>query len=198
MIPDSNSATLAPPVFIEDAPDWGQRYSFWSEWSTLIQSARNGAEQRIRQRQAPRLSLLYTLSALSVSEYALRRAHGMDEVSAPVVVPIWHAYQTLASMTSANVANFAVNLALREFRVGSYAYFEQTGLVSCFRKITVVGAVDLTLTASPSAYPGGTVPTFTAGARVYPCIFGIPDDNAVVFEHNRPHDSGEVVYVDEL
>lgn len=192
--PDS---TTLSPAFIEDAPDWGQPVSVATTHRTEIITSRMGGEQRARKRQRPRYSIAYRLSALNIQEHSLRKAKSLKELGRPVCVPIWTAWLALTSMTTVDRAELTVALALKKFKVGSWAYFTQAGKVSTFRRIVAVGATFIDLHASDS-FPVPPIPAFTAGARVYPCVLGMRVQSQAAATKMRLNSTDELVSVAEL
>lgn len=193
-----NDSTVLSPVFIDSECDWGKPVLVIARHRTDIQTMREGSEQRARRRARPRYATSFMLSGLPTLDFAQRRAKALKELGRPVVVPIWPAPLTLVSMPNADQASFnPTTLALKKFKVGSWAYFVQTGNVSTFRKITGIGSTFLDLHAT-DAFPVPPIPAFTAGALVYPCVLGRRFDNAAAFEAQRLNVSNEEVSVEEL
>lgn len=188
MIPDT---TTVKPRFIDEQPDWNKPVSVVFNFSTSVAESELETRQRARWRQQPRYAISYTVSAMTAAEFAVRRSAIIAELAAPLVVPIWTDQFELVSMTSANVADLGEALAKKKFKVGSYAYFTQDGLTNTFRKITTI--TDDTLT-----FEAATVPVFTAGAIVYPCILGERPKDGAAFTLNRVDESDEVITVEEL
>lgn len=193
-LPDTT--TLAK-VFIEDAPDFAKQISLTSVYRTTSFTSRAGGEQRARRRNRPRFSISYTLSDMNFAESSLRRSKAIRELQSPVVVPIWTDFETLDSMTDPDTAELVVALAARKFKAGSYAYFVQDSLVSTFRLITAVNATSLAL-SDIEFIPTGSLPEFTAGARVYPCILGMRTENNANFTLSRFDQTTEQISIDEL
>lgn len=159
------------PVFMQVQPDWNKDIVTTQVWKTDVLGNHEGGEQRASRRNRARQNIRYEVSALSVVEYTVRKSAGLQELGAAVVCPMWPDWISLSSMSSVDVADLAVSLALKKFKAGSYAYFEQSGKVSTFRKIVTVNSTTLTLHAT-DAFPVPPIPAFTAGAKVYPCILG--------------------------
>jgi hypothetical protein len=184
-------------VFIQDSPDFNKPITVTTDFRTTSFTARGGGEQRSRRRLRPRYSINYMLTALNLAAFTLRRANTLLELQAPIVIPIWTHPYTLSSMSDANTAALGLALASKKFKVGSYAYFVQTGKVSTFRLITAVNSTSLSLHAT-TAYPTGTIPGFTAGALVYPCILGRRTDDASTFTLSRVTQTDEMIAAEEL
>jgi len=188
MISDSSTAT---PVFIEVKPDWQKPVQVVTAFRTTIAETRNEGRQRARWRGSPRYSITYLSTALTIAEHGLRRAELLGELKAPLVCPIWPDAFALDSMLSTHVADLGESLAKKRFKVGSYAYFEQAGNVSTFRKIASISGTTITFEAA-------SVPVFTSGATVYPCVVGFRPKNSAAFVSNKIDQSDEAVSVEEL
>lgn len=191
------TSLTASPVFIQDQPDWGKPVRVKLTFKTDVVMNRQAGEQRARRRSHPRYAMQYTIAAMTIAELSLRKARSITELGAPLVVPLWPQWQTLVTMTTANRADLDVPTARLPFKVGSWAYFVQTGKVSTFRQITALGSDYIDLAAS-GHYPAGTLPSFTAGARVYPCILGAHNDNQFAFELIALNSTDQRVAVMEL
>ncbi len=194
MLATSDSQT---PVFIEQKPDWGQNVNFDITFNTIVTRNRIGGEQRGNRRSRPAYGLDYQQSNLDIENYAAEKARTLKALGAPLVVPIWPRWFTLLEMSTVNRALFTASIARKPFKPGQYAYFVQDGLVSTFRLITAVGDTTIDFDAS-AAYPGPSIPAFTSGASVYPCIFGSNKDNAAGFKLARVNASNRIVSVEEL
>lgn len=188
MISDSSTVT---PKFIQEQPDWSKPVSVSFDFNTSVAEATGGGRQRARWRKQPRYAMAYTVAAMTAAEFTVRRSALIGELASPLVVPIWPDEFTLASMTSTHVANLGETLSKKKFKVGSYAYFVQSGLTSTFRKITIVGSSSLTFEAA-------SVPVFTAGATVYPCILGQRPKDGSAFMLNRVDETDEQIAIEEL
>ena len=127
----------------------------------------------------------------NTAEFSLRRSNVITELQAPVVVPIWTDEFGLLEMQSANVSLLDATLAKKRFKIGSYAYFEQSGKTSTFRKITNIASNALTFEAA-------SVPAFTAGATVYPCILGMRPKDGAAFVMQRLDETDEMINIEEL
>lgn len=159
--------------------------------------SRRGDEQRARRRQRPRYSINYMLSALDLAAFTLRRANTLIELISPIVIPIWTHPYVLSSMTDADTAEFLLPMAHKKFKVGSYAYFVQAGKVSTFRLITAINVSSISLDHT-AAFPTGTIPSFTVGAQVHPCIVGRRTDDTTAFTLSRVTQTEEVIAAEEL
>lgn len=182
MILDStNCATY----YIQDKPDWGAAYSFDLEAMTQITKSKDGSEQRARKRNRVRYSLSYQIAAMNLAELTVRKAAVHRGLGGLLAVPIWHAVELLVSSASnAFTLTTGVGLVLAEsfFRVGGLAYFEQTGKTSVFRRVdSFTGDNVLNLVAGNAEFPDIAMPAFTAGAKVYPVVIGIADENSTRF-----------------
>lgn len=186
----TESSTVAPK-FIELQPDWSRPVNVATDYSTSVAESESESRQRARWRQHPRYALSYTIAAMTTAEFTSRRSAIIGELQAPLVVPIWTDEFELASMTSTHVANLGESLAKKKFKVGSYAYFVQTGKVSTFRKILDVSGTSLTFEAA-------TVPVFTNGATVYPCIVGQRTRDGAAFTANLVSETDEQISIEEL
>ena len=184
-------SSIVTPKFIELQPDWSRPVSVAMDFSTSIAESQSESRQRARWRKQPRYSLSYSLSVLTTTEFSARRSAIIGELQSPVVVPIWTDAFELESMTSTHVANLGESLAKKKFKVGSYAYFVQTGIVSTFRKITAISGTSLT-------FESATVPVFTSGATIYPCIFGQRPKDGAAFTANLIDQTDEQISIEEL
>lgn len=184
-----NDSGNVSPVFIESRPDFGREILLTASYRVSVNASRNQGEQRARWAMRPRFSFAYQVAALPSADFAQRRASLLAELTSPIVVPIWTDEFTLSSMTSAHVANLGVQLAKKKFKVGSFAYFVQGGNAT-FRKILTVGSTSLTFVAE-------SVPTYTAGALVYPCILGLRGQESQ-FTANLVSETDETISVEEL
>lgn len=187
MIADSTTAT---PRFIEAQPDWSKPVQVVATYRTSIAEARGEGRQRARWRQQPRYAISYQVTALTVAEFAARRATILGELAAPVVVPIWTDEHELSGMAG-HVATLTASVVKKKFKAGSYAYFVQTGLVSTFRRIVSISGSTVTFAAA-------TVPSFTAGATVYPCILGKRPKDGAGFTLHLVDNSDEAISIEEL
>lgn len=185
---DSISAT---PVFVDSEPDWSQDVKVIQKWSTDVQSAFSGAEQRARRRVAPRWETIFEVR-LQPLPFSVIRSRMQAELQAPVVVPIWTRYEGLSGIAS-NVATLDAAITKSPFKVGSYAYFVESGKTSVFRRITAKGTSTITLASGNAAWPDITPPTYTSAAIVYPCILGLRDSMGADFYAIR-HDATQVIY----
>lgn len=186
-----NDSSNVAPKFIEAQPDWSKPIQVVVSYKTSVAETRNEGKQRARWRQKPRYAIAYAVSSLSVAESSLRRTQIIGELQAPVVVPIWTDEFTLDSMLSTHVADLGESLAKKKFKVGSYAYFVQSGKVSTFRKIASMSGDTITFEAA-------SVPVFTAGASVYPCIRGFRKKNSAMFTAQMIDQTDEAIAVEEL
>ena len=120
-------SSTVPPKFIELQPDWSKPVNVSFDFSTSSAEAQSESRQRARWRKQPRYALSYSLSALTTAEFTARRSAIIGELQSPLVVPIWTDEFELDSMTSTHVADLGESLTKKKFKVGSYAYFVQTG-----------------------------------------------------------------------
>lgn len=186
-----NDSSNITPKFIEAQPDWGKPIQLVSGFRTTVAETRNDGRQRARWRGKPRYALSYSVSAMTIQESALRRSQLIGELQAPIVVPIWTDAFTLDSMPSTHVADLGETLTKKKFKPGSYAYFVQTGKVSTFRKIVSVSGETVTFEAA-------SVPVFTNGATVYPCIKGYRPKTSAAFTALMIDQTDEAIAVEEL
>ena len=182
--------TTVTPQFLEEPPDWSQPVVVETTWATETATARDGTEQRTRRRAQPRHRIEYTLAALNIREFSVRRAKSLLEQAATVVVPVWTDPFTLASAvtTGESDADLGEALALTRFKVGGYAYLTD-GSLAAFRRITAIDGETLTLAAGTG--------TFASGATAYPCITGMAASGAV-FTPDKLDDTGESIAIEEL
>lgn len=193
--PDSTNVT---PVFLELSPDWGKPISLVTTFKTGILVSREAGEQRARERTHPRYGFTFSRSGADPVEYSVQKARALKSLGAPVVLPIWTHPHGLVSKPSTHTAQLSRNLALRPFKVGSWAYLTQTGLRATFRLITAIVGDTLTFHAT-SVYPAGEVPDYTGGtALVYPCILGIRTDNTFRFKARKLEASDYQIGIEEL
>ncbi len=188
MIPDTTTVT---PKFITEQPDWSKPVNVTFDFNTSVAEATGQGRQRARWRQQPKYAIAYTVAALTVSEFSVRRSAIIGELAAPLVCPIWTDEFVLLAMASANVADLGETLTRKKFKVGSYACFMQTGLATTFRKIVSISGTTVTFEAA-------SVPSFTAGATVYPCIVGERAKSGTGFNLNKIDDTDELISVEEL
>lgn len=186
-----NDSTNVSAKFIEAVPDWSKPVQVVSGFRTSVAETRNDGRQRARWRGKPRYAISYAISALTVAESSLRRSQVIGELKAPVVVPIWTDEFTLDAMTSTHVADLGEALAKKKFKIGSYAYFVQTGKTSTFRKIASISGETITFEAA-------SVPVFTNGATVYPCIKGFRVKNSAAFTGLMIDQTDEAIAIEEL
>lgn len=186
-----NDSSNIAPKFIEAQPDWSKPVQVISSFRTTVAESRNDGRQRARWRGKPRYAIAYSVSALTIAESSLRRSQAVGELKAPVVVPVWTDAFTLDAMTSTHVADLGESLTKKRFKVGSYAYFVQTGKTSTFRKITAISGETITFEAA-------TVPVFTNGATVYPCIKGIRQKGSASFTALMIDQTDEAIAIEEL
>ena len=186
-----NDSTTITPKFIETLPDWGKPVQVVAGFRTSISETRNDGRQRARWRGKPRFAISYAVSALTILESSLRRSQLIGELQAPVVVPIWTDAFILDSMISTHVADLGESLSKKKFKPGSYAYFVQTGNTSTFRKIVSISGETITFEAA-------SVPVFTSGATIYPCIKGYRPKNSAAFTAMMIDQTDEAISVEEL
>jgi hypothetical protein len=184
------------PVFLEYDPDWGQEVTVEGRCLTGIVASRSDGEQRSRKRQIPRFAITYQVPALTPAEFSLYLARMLQIQGAPVIVPIWTDALILTSMPTVNSADLTTaSLTYKKFKKDSWAYMTQAGKVSTFRKISSIAGTVLSFT-SGDLNPGG-VKTFTAGAKVYPCILGwFPEGGS--YKARRVTESDGTIAVEEL
>lgn len=189
--------TIDAPTFIEATPDWSKQIVVVSIWKTAIKVNREGGEQRFKVRGAPRLSISYMTSSIRPKSFALRRAESMAQLGSAVVVPIWTTYET-ASAFGTNSVTLGV-AASAKFKVGSWVYVVQ-GSNKCFRKITSIASdvVNLSSGGSDIYPPAFSWGSFSAGARVYPCILGGRSANGYTFGLIRADIAEEQIEIEEL
>lgn len=190
--------TTGTPVFITTEPDWSRDVFVRTSWRTGGTTNREGGAQRTKVMQAPKLSIEYVRQAITPQQFALRRAEAVAQAGAAVVVPVWTEYGTASSFGTHSVTLNAAITSLK-YKVGSWVYVKQ-GASACFRKIVSVATPVISLSSSGAdIYPVGfTWAVFTAGARVYPCILGVKNDNRFSFVLRRTDRAAHVVGVDEL
>jgi hypothetical protein len=193
-LPDSNSVA---PLYIENSPDWGRPVLIDGRCKTNIKLVRSTGEQRARKRRRPKFSITYSLPALNTLEFSQLSSQLLAMQRAPVVVPVWTDYFSLVSMPTVNSADIGLDTTYKKFKVGSWAYMVQAGKVSTFRLITIVGASGVLTFDGTAIYPGTGVKTFTAGARVYPCILGYFPTGAR-WTANRVNETDSGIEVEEL
>lgn len=174
--------------FIEEQPDWSRRVLLEASYKTPILSARTAREQRGARLRKPKLALAYTIAAMNLAEFTVRRMKSLLEQQATVVVPVWPDAYTLVSLAGGTAADLGQPLAKKRFKVGSYAYFLQGG-VSEFRAITAISGNTLTVAAGSQ--------TFTAGAEVWPCIVGVQREGSA-FLFALTTEAEENIAVEEL
>lgn len=182
--------------FIEDQPDWSMDARYWAKHSTTILKPRNGLEQRTAARSYPLYAIAYGRQ-FKGDEWTTRRAKVIHEMSAAVVVPIWMRPDGYVS-AAGDVVTLDATTLRSPYKVGAYAYFEETGKASVFRAITAVAGSTITLAAGNAAYPDIVVPTYTSAAVVYPCIVGMRSDNTVEWAEEQVDEVTETVFVEEL
>lgn len=192
MIPLSTDS----PAFLQTKPDFEQGVGVTLAFATQVMPNDEAGEQRAKFRNRPRNAIDYAIDSMGVAEFSARRSAALQELGKAVVVPMWPLYETLSSLTGADTANFAASIASRLFRPGGYAYFEQAGKVSTFRRIVSIGSTTLVLHAT-DAYPVPPIPVFTAGALVYPCVFGEHTDG-VGWQASRLDSTDERVQIIDL
>lgn len=186
-----DDTTTKAPRFIEVAPDWSKPVIVEHNFNTSIAESQSENRQRSRWRKQPRYGLSYTFPAMTPAEFSARRSAVISELSAPLVVPIWTDDFDLVAMTSAHVAQLGESLTKKKFKAGSYAYFVQAGLASTFRKILSVSGDSITFVSA-------TVPAFTEGALVYPCILGYRPKDSAAFVLNKIDETDENLTIEEL
>lgn len=190
--------TTTRPNFITLQPDYQKRLSVVIKWETGITTSRNGGEQRSCGRAKPLYSFTYQRSAIKPTNFALLHGRAMQDTGTAVVVPNWTKYYAASSFATHTVTLGATITTMR-FKVGSWIYVSQSGS-ACFRKITAIAGAVITLSSdSGDIEPAGfTWATFSAGARVYPCLLGVRIGNGFGFEVNRVDRSDMAVSVEEL
>lgn len=190
--------TTSTPVFIDWQPDWSATVSITTRWKTPIVVNREGGEQRAKIGVAPKLSMAYLIRSVRAQRFAIRRAMAMQQVGKAVVVPVWTEYGVSLSFATNSVTLNAAITSLK-YKVGSWIYVTQ-GVNACFRKITVVATPAINLSsAGADFFPVGfTWATFTAGARVYPCILGMRNNNSYRYLLNRVDRAAEQILIEEL
>lgn len=190
--------TTGTPVFIDSSPDWGQAVSLITQWKTGLVPNRESGEQRTRNSDFPRLILSYKVGAIRPKAFAIRRGQTMQQLGNAVVVPIWVEYGTASAFGTHTVTLNAAITSLK-YKVGSWIYVKQ-GASACFRKIVSVATPVISLSPdSGDIYPVGFGwGTFSSGARVYPCILGMRNNNAYKFRLNRVDRSEDAIEVEEL
>ena len=191
--PDSTNQSH---VFVDDPPDWAKDVRVYMKFRTDVAMAFSGAEQRARRRNEPLYEQAFETEELA-QPFTVLRKRILEEVSAPIVVPLWSRWQTFVSLIS-DVLTLDIDLTKSPFRVGSYAYFVESGKTSVFRSITAKSGATITLTTGNAAYPDISPPTYTTACSVYPCIVGIREENVGEFTPVRPDVSRLLYHVIEL
>jgi hypothetical protein len=135
---------------------------------------------------------------MNTLDWGTRRLAALREMAGAVVLPLWTLPETFESVVSETVTLDVVSLAKTAFQIGGYAFFDQDGLASVFRVITAIGVDSITLAAGNAAYPEIAVPSYTAGALVYPCIIGQRNDNTLDGRMAGLEAAEEILYVQEL
>jgi hypothetical protein len=190
-------------IYVTDKPDWGADYSFEKECITLINKSKNAAEQRARMRSRSRHALSYAIAAMSIAEASVRRAQAIKGLGAALGVPIWHAYEVVDSHVGDVITVETDKLLLRPFSEGGIAFLEHGendpgGTIDVFVQILEVTADTITID-TPALYPAAAVvPTYNPGARIYPVILGIADENSVRFVYPDVNKATQLFDVIEL
>lgn len=183
------------PRFIEVQPDWSMAVRYWVRFVTSILKARNGVEQRTAERTYPLYSIAYGRN-FAGAEWSARRAKMILEFGGSVVVPLWARQDQYVSAVG-DVVTLDATTVRSPYKVGSYAYFEETGKTSVFRQLTAFAGSTITLEAGNAAYPDIAVPTYTNAAVVYPCIAGLRADNNAEWSADQVDETTEVIHVEE-
>jgi hypothetical protein len=201
--------------FIPNEPDWSQGMEVRQIWNTKINESRDGSEQRIRRMKHPKFLFTYALTSLDADEFSVRRSRQFRELEQLVVAPIWALQMDKpdqVSLPGSGIINWnndwdfdGLN-SLGEnfgFKVGGYAYIQETGLQSTFvGPLTTVGPslgplLQLAFSTT-AAFPSGSVPTFTTACDVWPCISGIRIDGAGSMLQHRIGFNEEIISIQEV
>lgn len=189
------NTTDAARKFVTISPDWKMSVRYWVTHSTDVHRAYDQTEQRTANRSYPRCSIAYGRT-YAANEWPARRAALLNEFGQSLVVPIWTRPDSYVS-AAGDVVTIDATTVLSPYKVGSYAYFEETGLASVFRQITALDGDEITFAAGNAAFPVMAVPAYTAAALVYPCIIGLRQNNEAEWSEDQVDQAGEVLFFEE-
>ena len=189
--------TTQAAVFILDEPDFSREIEFSMQFVTDISTTHSDVEQRAKRRLSPKYGTAFAIGPFDSDSWPRRKSRLLSELGAPVVVPIWIRPVDFVSELS-DVVTVGIDVSKREFRVGSYALFRESGLDSVFRKITAVGTTTITFETGNAAFPVQAVPAYTSAAEVFPCILGLRKDNEGESINRNPTSTRENIRVEQL
>lgn len=182
-------------AYIQQQPDWGTPVVAVMKWRTDLTQSFDNTEQRARRMIAPKWSINYAVNGLSVAQWSVRRAALMGEAGNLVAMPLWP-FPEVFSTDSATQVTLGRVTATLAFKKGGLAYFYEAGLDATFRQIDDVGVDTLTL-ATGAIYPAVSIPSYTAAAVVYPCIYGFRGEAAQA-SFERHNSTMEIIAVEEV
>jgi hypothetical protein len=175
------------PIFITERPDWGQSVLIDRMAATQVFVSHDGTEQRQRRLTTSKLDTTYTVDALQPADAFARELSILDELQAPVVMPVWP-YSIPVTAQAGNVLTVGDQVAFYPFRLGGWVFVEDDNGEAFYPLASVDGdANQLTL--------GGGVPQFS-NATAYPCVFGIRKDGSATIKTIHT-DTSETVAVEE-
>ncbi len=185
MTPSTNNT---PPVFITERPDWNKQVLVDRATVTSIFSSGNATEQRQRRRQKSKLGISYNIEALSPPEAFAREISILQELQAPVIIPLWPYSHAIVSVAG-QVINLGEDISYYPFRVGGWCMTNYLN-ADLFWPITGVDFTNGLITVT------GSLPVLTGGT-IWACIKGTRRDGSAIisFQHTE---SSETITVDEL
>jgi len=194
-----SDSTNTIPKFLEIHPDWLEDIRLTQQWWTDISLAWSGAEQRARRRELPTYQFIYRYNAMNLGTFSARHMAQIQEMGAPIVVPIWTHRFDFVSETANIVTVDAKNRQLTKapFRVGQYAYFEDPAgvLLNTFRVITAIDDTNekISFEAAPVAFPSGESVQAYSAAYVYPALLGVRNESTFQISRQRVNLTDEVL-----
>jgi hypothetical protein len=179
-----NTDTTAP-IFVSDRPDWNKQVLVDRSSSTSIFTSENATEQRQRKRLRGKIGISYQIEAMSPPEAFAREVKLLQELAAPVVIPVWPYSLPIAGqdgpvLTTGSLEGYPI-------RAG-WVFIEDDNGEGFYSVLSFDSSGTITLS--------GTVPEFSNGI-LYPCIVGTRRDGAstIMTQHTE---SSETMAVDEL
>ncbi len=198
--------------FIIDEPDWESPMEYRVRYETKIIQARDGSEQRIRKQLTPKVSFSYQLANRNADDFSVRRSEQFRELDRLLVVPIW-AFEhtgTTPSSTNYSVSSFTRSVTDPSdgeafgFKVGSYIFFEESGVGNVIMGPLTNVAIGLgphmsiSWGSSTPVAGLGSFPSYTSAAIARPCVAGARLSGAAKANQHRLGWTNEMIAVEEI
>jgi hypothetical protein len=135
------------------------------EWLTDVLPSRNGKEQRVRVRGAPRRGYEFQVAAADDGARVRMENFLIAHHAEPMLLPVWPDADQLAAPLAAGATAIPLDTADKDYAVGGQAIVSD-GLAAEAVTISAVDAASLTVSALASAWPAHSFVAPACAARL--------------------------------